>query len=128
LLVSLSWVMSWSERWIQSSQRVLNHIKRLEKVEGKDRLELVRSLGFMLGALQRSLLGWMQWVNTPDIMTQFTQEDLEKMNKNLSKFVRSFIEYDLEATKLGDEKGLKARERPDRKMKGREERPEGFYV
>jgi len=120
--------MSLSERWIQSSQRVLNHIKRLEKVEGKDRLELVRSLGFMLGALQRSLLGWMQWVNNPDIMTRFTQEDLKKMNKNLSKFVRTFIEYDLEATKLGDEKGLKARERPERKRKGSEERPEGFYV
>ncbi len=128
LLVSLSWVMTLSERWIQSSQRVLNHIRSLEKVEGKDRLELVRSLGFMLGALQRSLLGWMQWVNNPDIMTRFTLEDLEKMNKNLSKFVRTFIEYDLEATKLGDEKGLKDGERPERKMKGREERSEGFYV
>ncbi len=42
--------------------------------------------------------------------------------------MRSFIEYDLEATKLGAEKGLKARERPERKRKGREERPEGFYV
>jgi len=117
-----------SERYIQSLERLLDRIRSLEEVEGKDRLELVRSIRFILGALHRSLLGWMQWVNNPDIMTRFTQEDLEKMNKNLSKFVWSFIEYDLEATKLGAEKGLKARERPDRKRKEREERTEGFYV
>ena len=117
-----------SERWIQSLERLLERIKSLEEVEGKDRLELVRSARFMLGTLQRSLLGWMQWVNTPDIMTRFTQEDLEKMNKNLSKLVRSFIEYDLEATKLEAEKGLAARERPNRERKGREERTEDFYV
>ena len=112
-----------SETWIQSSEKILDRIKDLEKIEGKDRLELVRSLGFMLGALHRSLLGWMQWVNNPDILIRFTQEDLEGMNKNLSELVRSFIEYDIEATKLGAEKGLKAR----KKVK-REERPEGFYV
>ena len=117
-----------SERWIQSLERLLDRIKSLEEVEGKDRLELVRSLGFTLGVLQRSLLGWMQWVNNPEIMTKFTQEDLEKMNKKLSKFVWSFIEYDLEATKLGAEKGLEARERPDRKRKERDERTEGLYV
>jgi len=121
-------VLSLSERYIQSLERLLDRIRSLEEVEGKDRLELVRSIRFILGALHRSLLGWMQWVNNPDIMTRFTQEDLEKMNKNLSKFVWSFIEYDLEATKLGAEKGLKARERPDRKRKEREERTEGFYV
>jgi len=118
-------VLSLSERWIQSSERLLDRIRSLEEVEGKDRLELVRSLGFMLGTLQRSLLGWMQWVNTPDIMTRFTQEDLEKMNKNLSKFVRSFIEYDLEATKLGAERGLESGQRVERKRK---ERNEPFYV
>jgi len=123
-------VLSLSERWIQSSERLLDRIRSLEEVEGKDRLELVRSLGFMLGTLQRSLLGWMQWVNNPDIMTRFTQEDLEKMNKNLSNFVRTFIEYDLEATKLGAERGLEAGQRVERKRKERkrEERNGPFYV
>ena len=117
-----------SERWIRSSERLLDQIKSLEEVKGKDRLELVRSVRFMLGALQRSLMGWTQWVNNPDIMTRFTKEDLEKMNKSLSKFVRSFIEYDLEATKLGAERGLIARRRVERKRKEREERAEVFYV
>ncbi len=114
-----------SERWIQVSEKILNQIKRFEKAKERDRLELVRSLRFMLSALQRSLLGWMQWVNNPDIMTRFTQEDLKKIDKKLSDFTRSFIEYDLEATKLGAQKGLKARKKVKKKE---EERAEVFYV
>ena len=115
-----------SERWIQSSERLLDQIKSLEEAEERDRLELVRSLRFVLGVLQRSLLGWMQWVNNPDIMTRFKQEDLEQMNKKLSELVRFFIEYDLEATELGALKGLKVKKKVKRKKK--EERDEVFYV
>lgn len=118
-------VKSLSERWIQVSEKILDQIKRLADAKGKDRLELVSSMSFMLSALQRSLLGWMQWVNNPEIMARFTLEDLEKMNKKLSEFTRSFIEYDLEATRLGAERGLKARKAVKRKKR---ERPEIFYV
>lgn len=108
-----------SEGWIQVSEKILAQIKRLEEAKERDRLELVRSLRFMLSVLQRSLLGWMQWVNNPDIMTRFTQEDLEKMNKKLSELSRSFIEYDLEATKLGAQRGLKAEKKVKKKKEGR---------
>jgi hypothetical protein len=118
-------MLSLSERWIQVSEKVLDQIKRLEEAKERDRLELVRSMRFMLSALQRSLLGWMQWVNNPDIMTRFTQEDLEEMNKKLSEFTRSFIDYDLEATELGAQKGLKAEKKVKKKE---EERAETFYV
>jgi len=114
-----------SERWMRVSGKILDQIKRLEEAKERDRLELVRSLRFMLSALHRSLLGWMQWVNNPDIMTRFTQEDLEKMNKTLSEFTRSFIEYDLATTSLGDQRGLKAQKTVKKK---KDERPEGFYV
>jgi hypothetical protein len=117
--------MSLSERWIQVSKKILDQIKRLEEAKERDRLELVRSIRFMLNTLQRSLLGWMQWVNNPDVMTRFTQEDLEKMDKKLSEFTRSFIEYDLEATNLGAQKGLKAKKKVKKK---KEERAEIFYV
>jgi hypothetical protein len=114
-----------SERWIQVSEKILSQLKRLEEAKEKDRLEYVRSIRFMLSALQRSLLGWMQWVNNPDIMTRFTQEDLESINKKLSDFARSFIEYDLEATKLGAQRGLKAIKKVKKK---KDERAEAFYV
>ncbi len=118
-------IMSLSQRWIQVSEKILEQIKHLEEVEERDRLELVRSIVFMLSTLQRSWLGWMQWANNPDIMTRFTQEDLEKMNKKLSEFTRSFIEYDLEATKLGAQRGLKTKKKVKKK---KEERAELFYV
>ncbi len=114
-----------SERWIQVSKKILDHMKRLEEAKERDRLELVRSIRFMLNTLHRSLMGWMQWRNSPDIMARFTQEDLEEMKKTLSKFTRSFIEYDLEATKLGAQRGLKAKKKIKKK---KEERVETFYV
>ena len=55
----------------------------------------------MLSALQRSLLGWTQWVSNPDVMTRFTREELEEMDKKLAEFTCSFIEYDIKVTKKG---------------------------
>jgi hypothetical protein len=114
-----------SERWIRVSEKILDQLKHSEVAKKKDRLEYVRTIRFTLSALQRSLLGWMQWVNNPDIMTRFTQEDLESINKKLSDFARSFIEYDLEATKLGSQRGLKAIKKVKKK---KDERADAFYV
>ena len=114
-----------SDGWIQVSERILEQLKRLENTEGKDRLELVRSLRFVLNVLQRSLLGWTQWVNNPDIMTIFSQKDLENMIETLSAFSSSFIKYDMEMTGLGVKKGLKTSKKAAKKKEGRTER---FYV
>jgi len=114
-----------SEKWIQVSEKILDQIKRLKEAKKKDRLELVGAIHFVLNALNRSLWGWMQWVNNPDVMTRFTQEDLEGMNKRLSEFTRSFMEYDLEATKLGARRGLKAIKKVKKKKEGK---PEVSYV
>jgi len=115
-----------SERWIQVSERIIEQLNRLEDVRDKDRLELVRSLRFVLGVLQRSLLGWTQWVNNPDVMTIFSQKDLEKMTKKLVEYTRDFIKCDLEMTNLGVRKGLKASKKVEKQKK--EERTERFYV
>ena len=115
-----------SEGWIQVSERVLEQLKRLEETKDKDRLDQVRYLRFVVSVLQRSLVGWTQWVNNPEIMTIFSQNDLEKMTKTLSEFTRSFVKYDLEMTRLGVKKGLKSPKKVAKKKK--EERPERFYV
>ncbi len=112
--------------WIRVSEKILVQLKRLEETKGKDRLELVRSLRFVLSVLQRSLLGWMQWVNNPDIMTIFAQEDLKQMTGRLAKLTQSFVEYDMKMTSLGVEKGLKTPKKVAKKK--REERSERFYV
>jgi len=115
-----------SEGWIRVSEKIIEQLKRLEGSKDKDRLELVRSLRFVLSVLQRSLIGWTQWVSNPDIMTIFSQEDLEKMTEKLFEFTRSFVEYDLEMTSLGVKKGLKSPKKVAKKKK--EERTERFYV
>lgn len=114
-----------SERWVKVSEKVLDQLKRMEGTKERDRLELVRSMSFVLRALEMSVVGWMQWVNNPDIMTKFTQKDLEKMNKRLSKFTHDFIKYDVEATKLGTQIGLKAIKKVSRKKKAK---PAAHYV
>lgn len=114
-----------SERWVKVSEKVLDQLKRMKETKERDRLELVRSMGFVLRALEMSVVGWMQWVNNPDIMTKFTQKDLEKMNKRLSKFTHDFIKYDVEATKLGTQIGLKAIKKVSRKKKAK---PAAHYV
>ncbi len=120
--ISLTGGLQLSERWVQSSKKILERIKSLEEAEEKDRLELVRSTWFLLGALQRSLVGWLQWVKNPEIMVKFTQDELKEINDNMSKFVRSFIEYDMKVTKQGTKKGLKA------KKKKTKEKAETKYV
>jgi len=83
-------------------------------------LEYVRSIRFMLGALQRSIVGWMQWINNPDIMTRFSEEELREMNKRIAEFTQAFIKYDMEITKKGEEKGLEVSRRARRGSRGRE--------
>ena len=114
-----------SERWIQSLEKMLDQMKKLEEAEAKDRLDHVRLIRFTLGALHRSLLGRMQWANNPNLMTKFTKEELEEIDQKILEFTRSFIEYDIEVAKKGGEKGLKAKRRVRR---SRGEGTEVFYI
>lgn len=114
-----------SENWIQVSERIIEQLKNLDETKDKDRLELVRSLRYLVSVLQRSLFGWTQWVNNPDIISIFTKEDLEQMTKKLTDFTRSFVKYDLEITNLGINKGLKA---PKVVKKKKGDRNDRFYV
>ena len=105
-----------SERWIEACRSALESIKKLSSEEGKDRLELVKSIRISLGFMGKSLSGWSRWVNNPNTMAIFSQEELEDMDKHLSKFAESFTEYDLKTTKLGLEKGLKRKKTAERKQ------------
>jgi len=100
--------------WVQDCKAILEQIKKLENVKGQDRLDMVRTIRFILHALQRSVSGWLQWADNPDIMANFTHEELLEINKNLAKLTRSFVEYDAEITSL-TEKDLTAKEKKARR-------------
>jgi len=96
--------MILSEGWVETCERLLEQIKKLSDKKDKDRLDLVQSVRFSLYSLHRSLLGWLNWVNNPDIMATFKQEELDEMNKKITEFVESFIKYDVEVTMRGVKK------------------------
>ena len=93
---TVSWLME--RRWVNDCQRILNEIKKSEKVEGHDRLDMVRIIRFTILALQRSVTGWMQWADNPDIMAQFSLDELTEINKNLADLVCAFVDYDAKIT------------------------------
>jgi len=85
-------------KWVQDCERILDKIKKSAKVEGQDRLDMVRMIRFTLFALQRSVTGWIEWANNPDIMAKFSLEELEEINKTLAELVCAFVEYDAKIT------------------------------
>ena len=117
-----------SERWVQRGERILERIKSLETSKERDRLELIRSMGFVLRALWNSVQGWMQWINNPDIMTKFSQEELDEMNKTITEYVKSFIEYDVKISKQGIQKGIDRRRTRTRRERTVREQPDRLVI
>lgn len=111
-----------SERWVDGCERILKQIKDLSYDKDQDRLEIVRSMRFLINAIYRSVVGWFGWVNNPDVMAEFSIEELKEMNNKLIKFAESFIEYDAKVTSKGPRK---TEEQPE---PGGVRKPEGFYV
>ncbi|MFC1486727.1 DUF2153 family protein [Thermoproteota archaeon] len=85
-------------KWVNDCQRILKEIKNSSKVEGSDRLDTVRTIRFTVLALQRSVTGWLQWADNPDIMAQFSLDELTEINKNLADLVCAFVDYDAKIT------------------------------
>ena len=94
------------QNWIQRSENTLKQLRGLLENPDQDRLELVRVMRFSFGALGQSLAGWMQWANSPEIMSSFTKEELEEMTQKITGMVEQFITYDIEITNTGTLKGL----------------------
>ncbi len=104
--LEVSAVNQMHQNWVQRSENTLKQLKGLMENTDQDRLELVRVMRFSFGALGQSLAGWMQWVNSPEIMSSFTKEELEEMTKKITGMVEQFVTYDIEITSTGTRKGL----------------------
>lgn len=109
------------EQWIHECTEYLRQIKEALDTEKPDRLDLVKMMYAALLALNHSVLGWLQYVNNPDIMGKFKREELSEISGFLNKFAEEFIEYDIKVTKVGMAKGLS-------EIKHREKSKQPFYV
>jgi len=107
---------------------MLEEMRKFSEKEDKDRLDLVQSMRFTLYALHRSLLGWMNWVNNPDIMTAFGKEELDEMTEKIVEFTEAFIEYDVEVTQKGAQKSIGAKKPTRGEHERRRSLEDIFYV
>ena len=105
--------------WIDRIQKTLDMLKEFREKRDQDRLDLVRTMRYGFVALSQSLGGWMQWVNSPEVMSQFTQEELQEMSDTVLDMVTKFVEYDRDITDCGMKKGL---------GKQRDEEPSRFVI
>lgn len=92
------WVQLMEGKWVNDCQRILDEIKKSAKVANQDRLDMVRTIRFTILALQRSVTGWMQWADNPDVMAQFSLDELVEIHKNLADLVCAFVDYDAKIT------------------------------
>ena len=92
--------------WIERTQKTIDQLQKIKDKREIDRLEIVKSMRFSFGALSQSLGGWMQWVNSPEIMSQFTREELLEMSDQLIDMTTKFVKYDRDMTEYGMQKGL----------------------
>lgn len=113
-------------RWVNDCQRILDKIKDSAKVEGQDRLDIVRTIRFTILALQRSVTGWMQWADNPDVMAQFSLDELAEINKNLADLVCAFVDYDAKIT--GSQEKKIEKEIKDKSPKVSQDDKGMFYV
>jgi hypothetical protein len=105
--------------WIERTQKTIDQLQRIKENRDIDRLEIITGMRFGFGALSQSLGGWMQWVNSPEVMSQFTREELLEMSDQLIDMVTKFVEYDRDITDYGMQKGL---------GKERDEDPNRFVI
>ena len=122
-------VVTLSEGWVDTCEKILEQIQNLTSKKDKDRLELIQSMRFSLYALHRSILGWLNWVNNPDIMVSFKHEELEEMNKRLAGFIEEFVKYDMEVTEKGASKSVAAKKaRHEAEEKAKRGPEDIFYI
>jgi len=109
-----------SEAWIAGAKEMLKAIEKLASKQDKDRLDLINLLTASLRAMERSIMGWFQWVLNPSIMGQFSKEELEEISENIRRMAEEFVKYDIEIT---DRYSKKMPRRPEQQR-----RPEHLYL
>lgn len=93
-----------SEHWINQSENILKTLKKIASKKERDRLEILNTMIFTINALDRSVLGWKQWIQDLGFMSRFTMDELREIEEGLMKTVQNFIENDIDVTKRHENK------------------------
>lgn len=89
------------DEWIAKTEEA---IRILREKKPKDRLELVAAIEEAVVSVNASTIGWNSWTKSPQVMKQFSEEELQSMWEKLRDFGCDFLEFDLKWTKNLKEK------------------------
>ena len=84
------------DEWISKTEEAK---KSLKERKPKDRLDLVAAIEEAVVSINASTVGWNSWTKNPQVMKQFSEEELNSMWEKLRDFGCDFLEFDLEWTK-----------------------------
>ena len=100
---------SLSSHWSRSSKEALKLIWEASK-EPKDRLDLLNLMNLSLYAMARSLVGWYQRLDDPELLSALSDEELGELAQRVSSIAREFVKYDIKASRRYHKRGLKSEE------------------
>lgn len=108
--------LSGNKLWIENRKTRLKLLKNIKITRKTDRLEILRDWITVHNTLSESLMGWSQWLNSIRILEKIDRDSLKKLFENYKELVEAFVEFDIQGTKLIDEKLSKTRERKEIKL------------
>jgi len=92
--------------WIKDLKKWMKLISNLKP---KDRLEKVSGIIKCNRAVADSVAGWANWLIRPELMNEFTEEELAEILNEFREIAISFLKFDLKWTKyLSQKKKAKA--------------------
>ena len=83
--------------WIK---KVQEEMLSFSKHKPKDRLDYINSIYRTHLAVAASLQGWREWLESPGIMNNFSEEELNEIYEGFKKEAIFFLEYDIKWTKI----------------------------
>jgi hypothetical protein len=99
----MSELVSETKSWIKNREDV---IKKLKAMKPKDRLAAYSALAEVTLYVTQSSAGWMRWLTDPTFMNSFDEVQLKSMLDMMKKAAVSYIQADIDATKLFPKKPL----------------------
>jgi len=80
--------------------QIQNYIRQIKALEAQDRMQAHAHLTECVKVVAMSVAGWSQWLVQPQVMNQFTSQELTAFLTQMKKASLAFLKLDVEATKL----------------------------
>jgi len=94
--------------WKAIHEETLKLIDDLASKRQRDRLDLLNLMNLSLYAMARSLIGWYQRLENPEVLSSLSDEELRELADKISRIAKEFVKYDIRTTKRYSKRGIKS--------------------